>query len=722
MTLITALWQRSVAQTRRAESSKLLALGQLEFERYPSAAVAYALKSLELSDTLEARRFALEALQQGPTALFMGFPEGFEGRGWAQRVSFSPDGKWLAIGGFDSLHIQPRNGEEPLLVGRYPTVGGNVVQPAFSASGYRLGTVINDEVRIFSVPDFKEIGVGKNEEGPSLLFVTRDAFYTATAVGDGEVLRSWSLEGTESQILGRMEPLLEGDIDRAARWLAYASARRVFLRTLSPWGEHGRLIAGHPAEVYHVVFDPEGTLLATSDASSEIRLWSLDSESKEPVRILEYSRQAGSSPGGGLRGLVFDDSGEHLAAFGHPDYHPTVRLWNLRGPVDAEAVALKREDFPFLNMHAAFDPSGRWLATAHTQSVALWPVGGPLPVTFTSHEGYVESVAFAPDGKHLVSASIDGTVRVWPLESGDPSRVILEEDVNFPILAMDPAGKFVVVSGRSSVFVVPLEGGTYRKLEGFSSGATLLRVALDSEGRLVAAAPNQGPVSDKVIRIWDLESGDSWTLGPLETAGDGSQGGFFSLSFLPNGRFLSDGSDGLHLWSLKEGLLKTLSREASGYAAVSRDGRFALRTENAGLRWLDLEKGVSKILTSHGTSYPVAFDPSGKLAISGSYGIVRVGPVTGEEPHLLFARMGDVRAVAASPDGRWIASSGMDGKIRLWPMPDMNEPPFHTLPYQELLDRLRNVTSVRVVGDEASPTGYRIDYAPFPGWEEVPVR
>ena len=47
-------------------------------------------------------------------------------------------------------------------------------------------------------------------------------------------------------------------------------------------------------------------------------------------------------------------------------------------------------------------------------------------------------------------------------------------------------------------------------------------------------------------------------------------------------------------------------------------------------------------------------------------------------------------------------------------------PAFHTLPYEELLDRLRAVTNLRVVPDEQSATGYRIEIGPFPGWAEVP--
>jgi hypothetical protein len=42
--------------------------------------------------------------------------------------------------------------------------------------------------------------------------------------------------------------------------------------------------------------------------------------------------------------------------------------------------------------------------------------------------------------------------------------------------------------------------------------------------------------------------------------------------------------------------------------------------------------------------------------------------------------------------------------------------PFHALPRDELLDRLRALTNYRVVRDEATPTGYRVEVGPSPGW------
>jgi WD40 repeat protein len=711
LTLITALWQRSMAETRRAEASKLLALGQLELERYPTAAVAYALKSLELSDTQVARLFALEALQKGPTAFIIQPPEGIEaGRGWAYRVRFSPDSKWLAIDGADWVHIQSQNGEAPHLL----------CQPgawsAFSPKGNHLATVRADEAQFWSVPDFKELGGAKNEKGPTGLGVTDEGFFTVTRAGNEMLLRKWSFDGRESQSVGRMNFTRFFDFDRKGLGIAYGMGRRIFLRSLTDWERSPKLEGELPAGVQDVTLHPNERLLVASDTSDEIRLWSLDSESKVPVRRFD---------GNGLSKLVFG-SGDRLAAFGSPNGRPTVRLWNLMGSVDAEPTVLKRIDNLGMYLNdATFDPSGKWLATAHAWSVSLWPVGKRLPITLTGHEGRINAVKFTPDGKHLVSASGgDGTVRVWSLENDEPSRVILKQPTAFPSLAMDPAGKFIVVTGgRSSVFVVPLDGGAPRELKGFSPATSYLCVALDSERRLVAAAPMRGPIAEKVIRIWDLKSEKSWTLGPLDNAGDDVEGGFSSLHFLPDGRLLSNGKSNIHLWQPKDGHLKTLSEDQGGGISAF-DGRFLLRSTQRSepLVRFDIENGISEALSSHGVNVVrPALDPSGKLVLSTNVdGMVRVGPVTGEEPHILFAHEGIVWSATVSPNGQWIASSGADEKIRLWPMPDTHETPLHALPYEELLDRIRTVTNVRVVEDETSSTGYRLDFGPFPGWEEIP--
>jgi WD40 repeat protein len=102
-------------------------------------------------------------------------------------------------------------------------------------------------------------------------------------------------------------------------------------------------------------------------------------------------------------------------------------------------------------------------------------------------------------------------------------------------------------------------------------------------------------------------------------------------------------------------------------------------------------------------------------------GEIRVGPVTGEEPHLLLGHESTVFSLAIDPLGRWIASGGNDTTVRLWPMPDLSKPPLHTLPREELIAKLKSLTNLRVVRDPESATGWKLTHDPFPGWAEVPT-
>jgi WD40 repeat protein len=162
---------------------------------------------------------------------------------------------------------------------------------------------------------------------------------------------------------------------------------------------------------------------------------------------------------------------------------------------------------------------------------------------------------------------------------------------------------------------------------------------------------------------------------------------------------------------------------------LSRDGRLLLAwgTRNQlaesfeDLLVFDLATRTSRRITTHGRRVSTAaFDATGRIIVTGDAdGAVRVGPVSGEEPHLLLGHTEPIRAVAASPDGRWIAS--VTDHVRLWPMPDVTKPPLHTLPHAELMAKLDALTNLRVVRDTSSSTGWKLDIGPFPGWKDVPT-
>ncbi len=72
-----------------------------------------------------------------------------------------------------------------------------------------------------------------------------------------------------------------------------------------------------------------------------------------------------------------------------------------------------------MSMSVAFAPDGRTLASASAdKSVKLWDVQSRKEVaTLTGHGNAVWSVAFAPDGRTLASASGDKSVKLWDVQS-----------------------------------------------------------------------------------------------------------------------------------------------------------------------------------------------------------------------------------------------------------------------------------------------------------------
>jgi WD40 repeat protein len=242
-----------------------------------------------------------------------------------------------------------------------------------------------------------------------------------------------------------------------------------------------------------------------------------------------------------------------------------------------------------------------------------------------------------------------------------------------------------------------------------------IRAAGGIEGELSAPGEN-------VIRVWNLDTRAVQVLEP----GDGKP--ISRVAFMPDGRLLSAGNGGVRLWDLSTKASSTIIDGVS-HVLPSPDGRYLLGIRSpvrpggpmGPALVYDVEQRKSVELTTHGSEVTaIAWHPAGDRVVTGSRdGIVRVGAMTGAEPHLVLGHAAAIWNLEVESGGRWIASASDDGAMRISPMPEGGRP-FHTLPRTELLERLRSLTNYRIVADAASASGYRLDFEAFRGWNRKP--
>jgi WD40 repeat protein len=314
----------------------------------------------------------------------------------------------------------------------------------------------------------------------------------------------------------------------------------------------------------------------------------------------------------------------------------------------------------------AVTPDGRCVISAALDgTLKVWDLGaGRVLATLDDHAGSVNGCAVMPDGRRVVSAYFDGTVKVWDLEAGAVLATLRGHAGEVTACAVMPDGRRVIsASADRTLKIWDLDTGrVFTTLRGDADRVNACTVTPD--GRRVVSASD-----DHTLKVWYVDTGRDIT------AFDGDAGPVTACTATPDGRrVVSAANDGtLKVWDDTGRMLAALD----GYAGVVRacamtpDGRRAVSGSLHGiLKVWDLDAGRAlATLRAHALGVRgCAVTSDGRRAVSASlHGILKVWDLdAGWILVRLHGHTGWVTSCAVTPDGQRVVSASHDRTLRVW--------------------------------------------------------
>ena len=426
------------------------------------------------------------------------------------------------------------------------------------------------------------------------------------------------------------------------------------------------LLTGHTETTTSTAFSPDSQTLASSSYDETVRLWDVNTGTLKST-LTGHTKWINS--------IAFSPDGTILAG-GSSD--KAVHLWD---PVSGEHKATLVGHTRTITT-IAFSPDSKTLASgAWDNTVRLWDLATEkekVALTghtyFGEHTSGISNVAFSSDGQSLVSAAFNEEgVYVWDAVTGKHERTLDAGKIS--ILAFHPAGKTLAIGARYALNLWDVASGEHKAaLTKHTAFVTSLAFSPDGS-TLVSGGGSQ-------LLLWNAETGAQTG----EIGGHQSNG--WSIAFSPDGSTLAStgGSHTVHLWDVnnrqhKATFIAERTDDWIGSIALSPDGKTLAGEGGWRIYLWDIEntylktimKGFTGSSVSGGGIRALAFSPDGRFLASGSgHTDMKIQVWYSERTHkaTLTGHTEGITSIAFHPNSRTLASGSSDQTVRLWDIID----------------------------------------------------
>lgn len=451
-------------------------------------------------------------------------------------AEFSPDGKSILTVSDDGT-ARIWSAPEGELVETYAdlpseayTATHGLSAGRFIDQGRRFITVGMDaKIRIWTIGSLTPTAVMSVHRGGIFgLAVSEDRSLFATASADGTA-RVWAAESREDFSIVRaedprfnvMQALLMRNVatygsvlppsnsTRTVRWQRERAVLTRFNET------KGVILPGHAGVISRAEFSLDGRYVAT-----------ICGRVAQPMgfgpRGKDFTARIWNAESGDLITILFEHGGNverakfspRLGTMATASLDGKARIWSL--PEGKLERILDGAGGPMLDL--AFSPDGTYLAAAAGTKGRIWRVSdGKLIATLSGHTGSIENIEFSPSGRQVVTASRDGTARIWDAASGVSRKPLnFGGDVNFAaflsggtrvVTAMINPGKYVGDGAFGSFLeertaprsILIWDATSGEKLQELSHEDAIRNLYIVNDGEQIASVTG---LTDGILRIW----------------------------------------------------------------------------------------------------------------------------------------------------------------------------------------------------------------------------